>query len=184
MSAASSTSAARATASGLPSEGIGCPGHAWSEAAAGTNAVGTALAADHAVQVFSAEHYRSEVHGWQCSGAPVHDPDTGQTLGVIDVTGSYQTAHPHNLALVQLAARLVEEQLRREMLERDNRILSRFAEHTARHGGPGAALSPAGRVLAGTPAAWTSGRVQVPQFGGEATLADGVRRRPRSARVR
>ena len=137
------------------------PGHGWSEAAAGTNAVGTALAADHAVQVFSAEHYRSEVHPWQCSGAPVHDPETGATLGVIDVTGRFETAHPHNLALVQLAARLVEEQLRTEMLSRDARILGLFAQHTARHGGPAAALSPSGRVLAATPAAWRSGRIDL-----------------------
>jgi transcriptional regulator of acetoin/glycerol metabolism len=137
------------------------PGHAWSEAAAGTNAVGTALAADHAVQVFSAEHYRSEVHPWQCSGAPVHDPETGETLGVIDVTGRFETAHPHNLALVQLAARLVEEQLRTKMLARDARILGLFAQHTARYGGPAAALSPSGRVLAATPTAWRSGRIDL-----------------------
>lgn len=148
------------------------PGHAWSEAAAGTNAVGTALAADHAVQVFSAEHYRSEVHGWQCSGAPVHDPETGIALGVIDVTGSYKTAHPTNLALVQVAARLVEEQLRADMFERDTRILGLFAEHTARHGGPAAALSPSGRVLAATPQAWTTGRIELDAVG--TALGDGT----------
>src|SRR5439155_268017 len=32
------------------------PGAVWSEDAAGTNAMGTSLAVDHAVQVFSAEH--------------------------------------------------------------------------------------------------------------------------------
>jgi transcriptional regulator of acetoin/glycerol metabolism len=32
-------------------------GALWSEAGAGTNAVGTALAAEHAVQVFAAEHF-------------------------------------------------------------------------------------------------------------------------------
>jgi hypothetical protein len=157
------------------SEGIEfSPGHAWSESAAGTNAVGTALAADHAIQVFSAEHYRAEIHGWQCSAAPVHDPETGRTLGAIDVTGSFQTAHPHNLTLVQLAARTVEAQLRSEMLERDSRILALFADHAARHGGPGAALSPSGRVLAATPAGWTSGRVAVPDEGDRVTLAEGV----------
>jgi len=157
------------------SEGIRfCPGHAWSESAAGTNAVGTALAADHAVQVFSAEHYRSAVHGWQCSGAPVHDPETGETLGVIDLTGSYQTAHPNNLALVQTAARLVESQLRAEMFERDTRILGLFAEHTARHGAPAAALSPSGRVLAATPVAWTAGRITIPADRDAATIDDGT----------
>lgn len=103
-----------------------CPGYAWSESAAGTNAVGTALAANHAVQVFSAEHYRAEVHPWQCSAAPVHDPETGRIIGAIDVTGSYKTAHPHNLALVELAARLVEEQLRRELLERRHRAFEQL----------------------------------------------------------
>ncbi len=137
------------------------PGHAWSEAAAGTNAVGTALAADHAVQVFSAEHYRCEIHPWQCSAAPVHDPETGAVLGVIDVTGSYRTAHPHNLSLVQTAAQLVESQLRVEMLARDNRILELFAQHTARFGGPAAVLSPSGRVIAATPPAWVSGHLPI-----------------------
>ncbi len=150
------------------------PGHAWSERAAGTNAVGTALAADHAVQVFSAEHYRSEVHGWQCSGAPVHDPETGGVLGAIDVTGRYDTASPHTLALVELAARLVQEHLRCAMLERDARILGLFAEHTAQFGGPAAALSPSGRVLAATPHAWTSGRIEVPPGGSEVELGGGA----------
>jgi hypothetical protein len=150
------------------------PGHAWSEQAAGTNAVGTALAADHGVQVFSAEHYRSEVHGWQCSGAPVHDPETGDKLGAIDVTGRYDTAHPHTLALVELAARLVEQYLRTTMLERDARILGLFAEHTAQFGGPAAALSPSGRVLAATPSAWTSGRIEVPAGGCEIELGGGT----------
>ncbi len=158
------------------------PGHAWSERAAGTNAVGTALAADHAVQVFAAEHYRSEVHGWQCSGAPVHDPETGHLLGAIDVTGTYETAHPHNLALVQLAARLAEQELRTEMLERDARILGLFAEHAAHHGGPAAALSPSGRLLAaigtgwvgGHPGVWGTGRIEIPADASEVALHDGT----------
>ena len=29
----------------------------WTEDSAGTNAIGTALAIDHAVQIFSAEHF-------------------------------------------------------------------------------------------------------------------------------
>jgi hypothetical protein len=68
-------------------------------------------------------------------GAPVHDPETGGKLGAIDVTGTYDTAHPHNLVVVQLAARLAEQQLRGEMLERDARILGLVAEHAAHHGG-------------------------------------------------
>jgi transcriptional regulator of acetoin/glycerol metabolism len=82
-------------------------GSLWSEAAAGTNAMGTALAVDHAVQVFSAEHVRAAVHGWTCSAAPLHDPRTGRLLGCVDLTGPANTAHPHSLALVTAAAQAV-----------------------------------------------------------------------------
>lgn len=87
------------------------PGSVWSEQVAGTNAMGTALAEHHAVQVFSAEHFTTPVHAWTCSAAPVHDPATGALLGVIDLTGSLATAHPHSLSVVSLAAKTIEAQL-------------------------------------------------------------------------
>lgn len=155
------------------------PGHGWSERAAGTNAVGTALAADRPVQVFSAEHYRSAVHGWQCSGAPIHDPDTGALLGAIDITGRWETASEHTLALVQAAARLVEERLRADMHERDGRILKLFAEYTERHGAytSAAALAPSGRVLT-TTERWRSvigaARIDCPPAATDVLLTEGV----------
>lgn len=88
------------------------PGALWSETAAGTNAMGTALAVSHPIQIFSAEHYSEPVHGWTCSAAPVRDPDSGELLGVIDLSGEASTAHPHSLALVTAAARMVETELR------------------------------------------------------------------------
>lgn len=147
------------------------PGYSWAEDAAGTNAIGTALAAGRPVQIFSAEHFRSAVHAFQCSGAPIRDPDSGEILGVIDVTGSYRTGHPHNLALVQTAARLAEERLRSEMLERHTRILGLFAQHASRHGGPSAALTPSGRVLASTHDDWRDRRFEVAD--GRVVLPDG-----------
>jgi transcriptional regulator of acetoin/glycerol metabolism len=51
-------------------------GAAWSERSTGTNAVGTAVALDHAVQIFSAEHLVAAVHDWTCAAAPIHDPVT------------------------------------------------------------------------------------------------------------
>jgi hypothetical protein len=86
-------------------------GTLWSEGAAGTNAMGTALALDHPIQVFSAEHFSTPVHGWTCSAAPIHDPETGRQIGVIDLSGELTTAHPHSLVLVSTAARLVEAEL-------------------------------------------------------------------------
>jgi len=80
-------------------------GAAWGEAGTGTNAVGTAAAIDHAVQIFSAEHLVAAVHESTCSGAPIHDPVTGELIGVIDLTAELRTAHPHTLSLAALAAR-------------------------------------------------------------------------------
>lgn len=88
------------------------PGAVWSEPSAGTNAMGTALAAEHPIQIFSAEHLAETVHGWTCSAAPVRDPSSGELLGVIDLSGEVGTAHPHSLALISAAARMVESELR------------------------------------------------------------------------
>lgn len=86
-------------------------GSVWSERAAGTNAMGTALAECHPVQVFSAEHFAETVHRWTCSAAPVRDPRSGRVLGVLDLTGALGTAHPYSLAVVAMAARMVEREL-------------------------------------------------------------------------
>jgi signal transduction histidine kinase len=66
------------------------PGGNWSEAAAGTNAIGTALADGHIVQLMAAEHY---CDGWQdltCTAAPIRHPFTNEVIGILDVTGDYR----------------------------------------------------------------------------------------------
>ena len=86
-------------------------GALWDEAHAGTNAPGTALALDHAVQIFATEHFRHPVQPWTCAAAPIHDPSTGRILGVVDVTGGDIVANPYSLALVRAAARAAEGEL-------------------------------------------------------------------------
>jgi transcriptional regulator of acetoin/glycerol metabolism len=96
-------------------------GARWSEDVAGTNAPGTALAIDHAVQFYGSEHFRRPVQPWSCAAAPVHDPVTGALLGAIDVTGGDHVASPHVLTLVRATVAAVEAELRwqrREQLER------------------------------------------------------------------
>ncbi len=87
-------------------------GAAWDEGHAGTNAPGIALALDHPVQVFAAEHFSRAVQPWSCSAAPVHDPVSGELLGAIDVTGGDEVASPYTLTLVRAAASAVESELR------------------------------------------------------------------------
>jgi signal transduction histidine kinase len=145
-------------------------GALWSEAGAGTNAIGTALAADHPVQVHAAEHFSEVVHGWTCSAAPVHDPEDGQLLGVIDVTALMSKAHPGSLAAALSAARAVEADLRVRVQVRDARLRVRYLEGMA-SGGKLALISHSGRVIADHPDGFLRAeRVDVPSGGGVVTL--------------
>jgi GAF domain len=103
-------------------------GASWGEDVAGTNAPGTALALDHAVQIYGSEHYRRPVQPWSCSAAPVHDPLTGVLLGAIDVTGGDHVASPHVLTLVRATAAAAESELRWLHRERGTHRVRRPAE--------------------------------------------------------
>ncbi len=92
------------------------PGADWSEVSAGTNAPGTALALDRPVQIFGPEHLARQVTPWSCSAAPIHDPDTGAVLGVLDLTGGAEVATPQSLTLVRATVAAVEAELRIERL--------------------------------------------------------------------
>ncbi len=142
-------------------------GTLWSEGGAGTNAIGTALAAEHAVQVFATEHFNEVVQAWTCAAAPVHDPDSGQVIGVIDLTGEMSTVHPHSMAVATATAQAVEAQLRCQMLGRDGRLLARYADQLNDGSGPRALLAPSGRVIASQPTGWLPvARLAVPAGGG------------------
>jgi len=93
------------------------PGADWSEVSAGTNAPGTALALDRPVQIFGPEHLARHVTPWSCSAAPIHDPDTGAVLGVLDLTGGAEVATPQSLTLVRATVAAVEAELRIERLQ-------------------------------------------------------------------
>jgi hypothetical protein len=150
-------------------------GAMWSEHGAGTNAVGTALAVDHEVQVFAAEHFNEIVQEWTCAAAPVHDPDSGELLGVIDLTGAMSTVHPHTLGAAVATAQAVESQLRGAMQDRDQRLRSKYAERVDAAGERCALVTPSGRVIAGGEDGWTcEERLVLPAGGGELVLANGL----------
>jgi two-component system sensor histidine kinase KdpD len=88
------------------------PGSHWSEAAAGTNAIGTTLADGHVVQLMAAEHYCS---GWQdvtCTAAPIRHPLTREIIGVLDLTGDYRLIRSHLTSLVAAGALEIGQELR------------------------------------------------------------------------
>jgi GAF domain-containing protein len=151
------------------------PGALCSESGIGTNAIGTAIALDHPVQIFAAEHFNRLLHGWTCAAAPVHDPVTGAILGVIDLSGSYRTAHPHTLALVSAVARTAELQLARERQRRDADLIAHYVERLSAAGRrPSALVAADGRVLAATPRGWLGPCFDFKAREGRTRLPDGT----------
>jgi transcriptional regulator of acetoin/glycerol metabolism len=89
----------------------------WSEASVGTSAPGTALALGNSVQIAGAEHFSRTVHPWSCTAVPVHDPDSGSVLGVVDITGGSEAVGVHTLSLVEAAVAAAQGQLRIQRLQ-------------------------------------------------------------------
>jgi signal transduction histidine kinase len=145
-------------------------GARYSEAADGTNGIGTALAADRAFQVFAFEHFNERHHEWVCSGAPVHDPVSGRVVGLIDLSSLWRTAHPRSLDLVTTAARTMERRLSEVRRDHDARLRRRYGDLIARS--TDMLVSRDGYVLAGGEPA-TSKPLDIPEGGGEVVLGDG-----------
>jgi len=150
-------------------------GALWSESSAGTNAIGTAVAATHAVQVFAAEHYTEPVQRWTCSAAPVTDPDTGRVIGIIDLTGDMSVVNPLSLAVVVATARAVEEVLRGQLHERDERRRARYGQLLGPASAGAALVTGTGRILLDPGQRWSRVALQaIPAGGGVLALPSGV----------
>ncbi|WP_127913424.1 GAF domain-containing protein [Micrococcus sp. FDAARGOS_333] len=90
-------------------DGLGfVEGAGWDEHDVGTNAIAQALRSGVAEELRGAEHFALSHSAWDCTSAPVHHPITGETLGVIDLSGPRGSATPDTRWLVRSAARMVE----------------------------------------------------------------------------
>jgi transcriptional regulator of acetoin/glycerol metabolism len=87
------------------------PGACWTEAAAGTNGPGTALAEGRPVEVFASEHYVSAWQPWSCAAAPILLSGHEAPVGLVDITGPWETQRREALATASAIARAVEERL-------------------------------------------------------------------------
>ena len=150
-------------------------GTLWSEAGAGTNALGTAIAVRHPVQVFSAEHYNATVHPWTCSASPIFEPRTGRLLGTVDLTGPYRMAHPHSLALVTAAAGAASGSLHQDLWRDDERLREAYIRRHAHLGRrPTGVVTRTGRVVMADPIGWLGTHVGIPGDGGVGFLPGGA----------
>ncbi|PPJ31792.1 diguanylate cyclase [Nocardia nova] len=136
-------------------------GATWTETTVGTNAIGTALAEAVPVQLFSGEHFEQSQHPWYCTAAPLHDPRTGDLLGVVDVSGPALTLHPTVTALVSAAVEIAQGQLLHRQHERLQRLRDSAMPTLAALRGPALIIDRHGWVAHATGVAPTR-RIAIP----------------------
>jgi transcriptional regulator of acetoin/glycerol metabolism len=140
-----------AVAAGLAAIGY-CPGTLWSEATAGTNATGIALATGRPIEVFATEHYVAAWQAWSSAAVPVRAPGAADPVGIVAMTGPWEVRRRQALTFVLAVGRAVEERLRAAKGIRDEVV--RYAFRAALETGDAiAAVDAQGRVTAANEAA-------------------------------
>ncbi|MEM7196552.1 MAG: transcriptional regulator [Pseudomonadota bacterium] len=83
-------------------------GH-WDERSVGTNAVGLSVKLRRPVTVFSSEHYSPFVQDWVCYAAPIMQSQTGECVGVLDISTTWEKHTPlGESATTQIANSIAE----------------------------------------------------------------------------
>lgn len=93
------------------------PGAYMDEKSIGTNAMGTAISEDTAIQITADEHFIKSYHGWTCSAAPIHDTED-RLIGTLNLTGRHDSVHPHSLGLVVAAVKAIENKMSTDVIQK------------------------------------------------------------------
>jgi transcriptional regulator of acetoin/glycerol metabolism len=111
------------------------PGGRWDEAAIGTNAIGTALHLGKPVSIAGLEHFCEAIQRWSCAAAPVHDPVSGQVIGLVDISAPSDRDMCTEAALSVSLAMQIEEVLRRTGFQEREILLSHLLNSGAHQNG-------------------------------------------------
>lgn len=102
------------------------PGFTYHERVAGTNGIGTALAARRPVRVSGEEHYCAALRRFTCYGVPVRHPVSGRVEGVLDLTSLQGEAHPLMPQLARGSALAIEHRLLEDSGRRERAMLHAY----------------------------------------------------------
>jgi hypothetical protein len=132
---------ARATESNL------APWFCWSESAAGTNGMGTALEAYGPVSIRGAEHWCQAFHEWVCAGIAVRDVVTREAIAVLNIS-CWRSQLPASAGgwLANAVAK-TQGTLKRRARDSGAELVAAFTQARARSGAALAALDTAGKVV-------------------------------------
>ena len=111
------------------------PGFSYAEERVGTNGIGTALESGGPAHVFGHEHYAESLERFGCAGVPIHDPVSGKTVGVLDLTCWRKNADPLLVSLVKSTADQITQALLAAGSSRDLHLLQEYVRACRRTGG-------------------------------------------------
>ncbi|MDA1867532.1 sigma-54-dependent Fis family transcriptional regulator [Bacillus cereus] len=99
----------------------------WTEAAVGTNAIGTALEIEEAIMISGTEHYSVASHSWSCAAAPIHNDD-GKLIGILDFSCPIEFSHPYMLGMVTSIAHAIERECSIRVHQNELHLIHRFLD--------------------------------------------------------
>ncbi|PES74420.1 sigma-54-dependent Fis family transcriptional regulator [Bacillus cereus] len=99
----------------------------WTEAAVGTNAIGTALEIEEAIMISGTEHYSVASHSWSCAASPIHNDD-GKLIGVLDFSCPIEFSHPYMLGMVTSIAHAIERECSIRVHQNELHLIHRFLD--------------------------------------------------------
>ncbi len=100
-------------------------GAGLNEEYSGTNATGLALRLGRPIQVFAAEHFIRALHPWTCSAGPIYG-HSGELVGALSMTGTYEKVHSHTLGMVVAAINAIEGQLKVNKVLENMLVINRY----------------------------------------------------------
>ncbi|GAC68638.1 GAF domain-containing protein [Gordonia soli] len=121
-------------------------GSQWDEPSTATTAISLVIEKPRPLRVFGAEHYSRPLHDWYCAAAPIHDPRTGDLLGIVDLSGPALSWQPSATMLANTIATIGEHELSRLHLGRLADLRSGAAPQLAAIRGPALVVDEAGWV--------------------------------------
>ena len=123
------------------------PWYCWSECAAGTNGMGTALEGHGPVVVNGPEHWCEAFHNWACAGVAVRDVVTGEPIAVLNVS-CWRTPLPESArGWLAGAVTRTKQTLKRHARDSGLELVAAFTQAKGHSGAGLAAVDTAGKVV-------------------------------------
>jgi hypothetical protein len=123
------------------------PWFSWSEGAAGTNGMGTALEEHGPVPIRGPEHWCQAFHHWACAGIAVRDVVTREPIAVLNIS-CWRSQLPGSAASwLANAVTMTQHTLNRHARDNGAALVAAYTKAGARAAAPLAAVDTAGKVV-------------------------------------